>query len=242
MMGEEITVSQANALTIERGQTISKSYLARAVSLGKINGRRVSDPTGRAYWLVDKADLERYLASERHPGVKKGQSWSEKRKQKTPGAQASSAIQAAEALPVQPVAPTRPAPAVESLKRSPPAPQETIIDREGAHITIDPLLPDLQRWMHAEAIKGDVTAWCDIRPYPDAHWPGAYVVDYYYDRKDRNKKGAMGRNQEERAQALMHLLMDQLTESLQAAGWQTLTKTPSGQTLWHYRPGQQKEA
>ena len=229
MEQEELSVRQASEYSREhdtKRRGLSVSYIVRAIKEGKIAGRYVETPAV-SYYMVNKASLDGYLKSERKPGVKPGS----KRKAKV-----SQPTQTAEAPPAQPNRP-----AVAGDKR-PPVPQETIIDREGAHITIDPLLPDLQRWMHAEAIKGDVTAWCDIRPYPDARWPGAYAVDYYYDRKDRNKKGAMGRNQEERAQALMHLLRDQLTEALQAQGWQTLTKTPSGQTLWHYRPGQQKEA
>ena len=78
---EEITVAQASDYAREQGQHLSRSYLARAADLGKIKGRRVTDHVGRSYWLLEKADLERYLSSERKPGVKKGQ----KRQQKAEG-------------------------------------------------------------------------------------------------------------------------------------------------------------
>ena len=225
-MAEVVSVTEA----VKRlEQKYTGAYLVRLAKQGKIEGRQSGN-----IWLLDWQSVQAYAQAD-HPRGGSVKGWKKGQPRK------------AEASAHQPEEQRPPTPAAQGSKlvqvtRQPPALQETSIDLEGAHITIDPLSPDLQRWMHAEAIKDDVTAWCDIRPYPDAHWPGAYVVDYYYDRKDRNKKGTMGRNQEERAQALMHLLMDQLTEALQAAGWQTLTKTPSGQTLWHYRPGQQKEA
>jgi hypothetical protein len=226
MMAEVVSVTEA----VKRlEQKYTGAYLVRLAKQGKIEGRQSGN-----IWLLDWQSVQAYAQAD-HPRGGSVKGWKKGQQRK------------AEASAHQPEEQRPPTPAVQGSKpaqaiQQPPAPQETIIDREGAHITIDPLQPDRHRWMHAEATKGDVTAWADIRPYADARWPGGYTVDYYYDRKDRNKKGAMGRNQEERAQALMHLLRDQLTEALQAQGWQTLTKTPSGQTLWHYRPGQQKEA
>ncbi len=222
-MAEELTTKEA-----EHQYHVSRGHLTHLAEQGVIQARRIGP-----VWVLQRESLEHWLANRPKRGGYRGRKAHRKPETEARGA--------AEVSPGQRAAPTQRAPAAESLKRSPPAPQETSIDREGAHITIDPLFPDVQRWMHAEAIKGDVAAWCDIRPYPDAHWPGAYVVDYYYDRKDRNKKGAMGRNQEARAQALMHLLRDQLDLALHAQGWQRLTKTPSGQTLWRYQPGQPQE-
>jgi len=240
-MAEELTTKEA-----EHQYNVSRGHLTHLAEQGVIQARRIGP-----VWVLQRESLEHWLANRPKRGGYRGRK--AHRQQQAEANQQPAAppvgVSAAKATPralAKPV--TRVSHASEQLaemqeaKPAAPAPTETAIDREGAHITIDPLLPDLQRWMHAEAIKGDVTAWCDIRPYPDARWPGSWVVDYYYDRKDRNKKGAIGRNQEERAQALMFLLRDQLTQALQAAGWQTLTKTPSGQTLWHYRPGQQKEA
>jgi excisionase family DNA binding protein len=234
MLEDKLTIPEAAQMA---GHT--PSYILRMVKDGKITGERKGN-----FWLLDKASVAAFMATPRkRGGSKKGVAWSHHKAAKKTEANQQPAAPKAKAAPVIRVSHASEQLAeMQEAKPATPAPTETTIDTpEGAHITIDPLQPDRQRWMHAEAIKGDVTAWADIRPYPDPRWPGGWVVDYYFDRKDRNKKGAMGRNQEERAQALMHLLRDRLTEALHAQGWQTLTKTPSGQTLWHYRPGQKAE-
>ena len=222
-MAEELTTIEAE----RQYPNISRGHLTHLAQQGVIKARRIGP-----MWLLEKDSLEHWLANRPKRGGYRGRKAHQK-----PEAQADQPAQTAEALPARPDRP-----AVASEKKQPPAPQETVIDVEDAHIKIDPLQPDRQRWMHAEATQGDVMAWCDIRPYPDARWPGGYTIDYYYDRKDRNKKGAMGRNQEERAQALLHLMRDHLTEALQTQGWQILTTMPSGVILWRYQPGQQKEA
>lgn len=102
------------------------------------------------------------------------------------------------------------------------------------HITIDPLTPDGQHWLHAEAIQGDVQARIDIRPYPDVRFPGGYILDYYYDRANVTAAGRMGRNQEERAKELMLLLGQRVAEAMQEQGWRVLGKSATGSTIWRY--------
>lgn len=103
------------------------------------------------------------------------------------------------------------------------------------HIRIDPLQPDGQNWLQAEATQGDVEARIDIRPYSDVRYPGSYVLDYYYDRANHTAAGTMGRRQEERAKALMQLLGQRVTEAMQEQGWRVLGKTSTGATVWQYR-------
>lgn len=100
---------------------------------------------------------------------------------------------------------------------------------------IDPLQPAGDTWLHAKAVQGDVQATIDIRPYPDVRYPGRYVLDAYYDRANPNAAGGIGRRQKERAKALQHLLRERVTSDMQAAGWRTIAKTPTGATIWHYQ-------
>lgn len=101
-------------------------------------------------------------------------------------------------------------------------------------ITIDPLQPQRDHWLHAEATQGDVAARIDIRPYPDPRYPGGYVLDYYYDRANPNAAGSMGRNQEERAKELMQFLGERVREAMEEAGWRILAQIPAGKTVWHF--------
>jgi hypothetical protein len=69
----ELTIVEAATYALAQGHHLSKSFLARAAAKKRVKARKVSPPsTGFTYWLIEKADLDRYLASERRPGRKKG--------------------------------------------------------------------------------------------------------------------------------------------------------------------------
>lgn len=69
---EELTLAQASAYALGLGQHLSNSFLARAAKTGKIQGRKIVPRTGGVgYWMLKKAALMAYLASERRPGRKK---------------------------------------------------------------------------------------------------------------------------------------------------------------------------
>jgi hypothetical protein len=184
----------------------SGSYLIRLVKEGTIEGYKRGP-----IWFINRASIKDWKANHRgRGGSEKGVAWSKKK-----AAEAASA-------PAPPIAgDTQPA-----------AQQETIIDAEGAHIRIEALRPDGQRWLEAEAHAGDMQATIYLRPY--GALASVYTLEKRYDRADPQAPGRIGYRQEQRGKALVALLEKHLRAALQAAGWHTEDR--AGNELWRYQP------
>src|SRR6266849_567324 len=68
----------------------------------------------------------------------------------------------------------------------------------------------------AHAVLGDVQAIVTVRHYPDPQYPGSYILDARTDRANSLALGTMGRKQEQRAQALLPGLREQVEAALVA--------------------------
>lgn len=194
---------ELTTLEAEREYQVSRGHLTHLAQQGVIQARRVGP-----VWVLQRGSLEHWIANRPKRGGYRGR---KAHRQQETGA--SQPTQDAGTLPARP-----------------PAPQETVIDAEGAHIRIEPLQPDGQRWLEAKATQDDMQATIYLRPY--GAYASAFVLDKSYDRAS-SAPGKMGRRQEQRGKDLLALLEKHMRAALVTAGWHTEER--AGNELWRYR-------
>jgi hypothetical protein len=106
-------------------------------------------------------------------------------------------------------------------------------------LTIPPKKPgEWPRSYEAHAVLDDVQAIITVRHYNDPQYPGGYILDARTDRANPLALGTMGRKQEQRAQALLPGLREQVEAALVAAHWVKRWQSPQGADLWLYEGSQ----